>query len=82
MTDVLTPVLTDNWDAERSWTLASYEERGGYDALRTAPARWGSTPVLFYGFDDLTVVGDRGTVTVSGDAVRTALTTSSGEIIP
>lgn len=34
--DTLTPVLTDNWDAERSWTLASYEERGGYAALRTA----------------------------------------------
>jgi NADH-quinone oxidoreductase subunit F len=34
--DVLTPVLTDNWDAERSWTLASYEERGGYAALRKA----------------------------------------------
>jgi NADH-quinone oxidoreductase subunit F len=36
MTDTLTPVLTDNWDAERSWTLASYEDRGGYGALRTA----------------------------------------------
>ncbi|MFC6288026.1 NADH-quinone oxidoreductase subunit NuoF [Nocardioides sp. GCM10027113] len=36
MTDTLTPVLTDNWDAERSWTLASYEERGGYSALRKA----------------------------------------------
>ena len=24
------------------------------DALRTEPARWGSTPVLLYGFDDLT----------------------------
>ena len=36
MTDMLTPVLSDNWDAERSWTLASYEERGGYRALRTA----------------------------------------------
>jgi NADH-quinone oxidoreductase subunit F len=34
--DTLTPVLTDNWDAERSWTLASYEDRGGYGALRTA----------------------------------------------
>ena len=34
MTDTLTPVLTDNWDAERSWTLASYEARGGYAALR------------------------------------------------
>ncbi|MDF9716764.1 NADH-quinone oxidoreductase subunit NuoF [Nocardioides sp. ChNu-153] len=32
----LTPVLTDNWDDERSWTLASYEARGGYDALDTA----------------------------------------------
>src|SRR5215211_1576219 len=34
--DTLTPVLTDNWDAERSWTLQSYESRGGYAALRTA----------------------------------------------
>ena len=29
MTDTLTPVLTDNWDQDRSWTLAAYEERGG-----------------------------------------------------
>ncbi|HET6563505.1 MAG TPA: NADH-quinone oxidoreductase subunit NuoF [Marmoricola sp.] len=36
MTDVLTPVLTDNWDADRPWTLASYERSGGYAALRTA----------------------------------------------
>ncbi len=36
MADTLTPVLTDNWDAERSWTLESYEERGGYAALKTA----------------------------------------------
>ena len=36
MTDTLTPVLTDNWDAERAWTLASYEERGGYAALDAA----------------------------------------------
>ncbi len=36
MTDVLTPVLTDNWDQERSWTLAAYEERGGYGALKKA----------------------------------------------
>ena len=36
MTDTLTPVLTDNWDQERSWTLAAYESRGGYDALRRA----------------------------------------------
>ncbi len=34
--DVLTPVLSDNWDQERSWTLEAYEARGGYDALRTA----------------------------------------------
>ncbi len=36
VTDTLTPVLTDNWDAERAWTLASYEERGGYGALKKA----------------------------------------------
>ena len=36
MTDVLTPVLTDNWDADRSWTLASYESHGGYAALTKA----------------------------------------------
>ncbi|MFL6003312.1 MAG: NADH-quinone oxidoreductase subunit NuoF [Nocardioides sp.] len=36
MTDMLTPVLTDNWDQERSWTLPAYEERGGYDALKKA----------------------------------------------
>ena len=33
MTDVLTPVLTDIWDAERAWTLTTYEEHGGYAAL-------------------------------------------------
>ncbi len=33
---LLTPVLTDNWDAERAWTLESYERGGGYAALRTA----------------------------------------------
>ncbi|HSE70243.1 MAG TPA: NADH-quinone oxidoreductase subunit NuoF [Nocardioidaceae bacterium] len=36
MVDVLTPVLSDNWDAERPWTLESYESGGGYDGLRTA----------------------------------------------
>ncbi len=36
MTDTLTPVLTDNWDQERAWTLAAYEERDGYQALRKA----------------------------------------------
>jgi NADH-quinone oxidoreductase subunit F len=34
--DMLTPVLTDNWDADRSWTLASYEQQGGYAGLRRA----------------------------------------------
>ncbi len=38
MTDMLTPVLTDNWDADRAWTLDSYEAQGGYAALRTALA--------------------------------------------
>jgi NADH-quinone oxidoreductase subunit F len=33
---ILTPVLTDNWDQPRSWTLDAYRERGGYQALRTA----------------------------------------------
>ncbi len=33
---VLTPVLSANWDAERSWTLESYERSGGYEALKTA----------------------------------------------
>ncbi|MBA3780755.1 NADH-quinone oxidoreductase subunit NuoF [Nocardioides sp. InS609-2] len=36
MTDVLTPVLTNNWDQDRSWTLASYEAQGGYGALKKA----------------------------------------------
>ena len=27
---------------------------GALDALRLGPARWGATPVFFYGFDDLT----------------------------
>ena len=36
MTDLLTPVLTDNWDQDRAWTLASYQSIGGYRALETA----------------------------------------------
>src|SRR6195952_661966 len=36
--DTLTPVLTDNWDSERAWTLTAYEDRGGYAALATALA--------------------------------------------
>ena len=38
MTDVLTPVLTDNWGADRSWTLSAYEDQGGYAALEKALA--------------------------------------------
>ncbi|CAN5177368.1 NADH-quinone oxidoreductase subunit NuoF [soil metagenome] len=33
---LLTPVLSDNWDAHRAWTLQSYEDQGGYRALRTS----------------------------------------------
>ncbi len=33
---MLTPVLTDNWGADRSWTLAAYEDQGGYAALAKA----------------------------------------------
>ncbi|MDP9318138.1 MAG: NADH-quinone oxidoreductase subunit F, partial [Actinomycetota bacterium] len=36
MTDTLTPVLSDNWDQALAWTLAAYEERGGYGALTKA----------------------------------------------
>jgi NADH-quinone oxidoreductase subunit F len=36
MTDVLTPVLTDIWDAEQSWKLATYAGKGGYSALDVA----------------------------------------------
>ena len=36
VTDTLTPVLTDIWDAEQSWKLSTYEDQGGYGALKTA----------------------------------------------
>jgi len=32
----LTPVLSVDWDRDRSWTLAAYRDGGGYRALRTA----------------------------------------------
>ena len=38
MTDTLTPVLTDNWGSDRSWTLAAYEAQGGYAGLHKALA--------------------------------------------
>jgi NADH-quinone oxidoreductase subunit F len=34
----LTPVLSAYWDDAESWTLATYERNGGYDALRAAMA--------------------------------------------
>jgi len=34
--DVLTPVLTKNWGDDRAWTLAAYEDQGGYEALTKA----------------------------------------------
>jgi NADH-quinone oxidoreductase subunit F len=36
VTDTLTPVLTDIWDADRAWTLKTYEDHGGYGALEKA----------------------------------------------
>nr|WP_239455497.1 NADH-quinone oxidoreductase subunit NuoF [Nocardioides gilvus] len=38
MSDMLTPVLTDNWGDERSWTIEAYEAQGGYRALSKALA--------------------------------------------
>ncbi len=38
MMGTLTPVLTDNWGDERSWTLAAYTDQGGYAALGKALA--------------------------------------------
>ena len=32
----LTPVLTDLWDAPRSWSLETYREHGGYEGLARA----------------------------------------------
>jgi len=32
----LTPVLTATWDAPESWKLGTYENHGGYDALKKA----------------------------------------------
>ena len=36
MSATLTPVLSAFWDDPESWTLATYERNGGYQALRTA----------------------------------------------
>ena len=34
--DMLTPVLTKNWGDDRAWTLAAYEDQGGYEGLTQA----------------------------------------------
>ena len=39
MSTRLTPVLTRFWDHPQSWTLSTYEEEGGYRALRSALQR-------------------------------------------
>jgi NADH-quinone oxidoreductase subunit F len=36
MADVLTPVLSDNWDTDKPWTLKSYTAGGGYASLDKA----------------------------------------------
>ncbi|WP_182112101.1 MULTISPECIES: NADH-quinone oxidoreductase subunit NuoF [unclassified Actinotalea] len=36
MATTLSPVLSAHWDAERSWSLATYEANGGYAGLRKA----------------------------------------------
>lgn len=36
MTDLLTPVMSADWDNDKSWTLARYETVGGYKGLRRA----------------------------------------------
>ena len=36
MTTTLAPVLSAHWDAEKSWSLSSYETTGGYKGLRKA----------------------------------------------
>jgi NADH-quinone oxidoreductase subunit F len=36
VTDTLTPILTRLWDVPESWKLATYEQHGGYAALRKA----------------------------------------------
>lgn len=36
MTDLLTPILSDQWGKPNSWKLARYEAAGGYRAMRKA----------------------------------------------
>ncbi|SOC55944.1 NADH-quinone oxidoreductase subunit NuoF [Ornithinimicrobium cerasi] len=39
MSTVLTPILTKFWDHPQSWTMATYEDNEGYQALRAALAK-------------------------------------------
>jgi len=52
MATTLTPVLTAYWDHPQSWTMETYENKGGYQALRTA---FGMQPA-----DIVTAVKDSG----------------------
>ena len=36
MSDLLAPVLSDQWGQDKSWKLSRYEAAGGYRALRKA----------------------------------------------
>ncbi len=36
MTDPLTPVLTRRWQSPRSWSIRTYEQLEGYQAMRHA----------------------------------------------
>ncbi len=57
--------------------------RRALDALRAAPARWGATPVFFYGFDDLTRLQRDAVETlarVAGADVVLALTFERGRV--
>ncbi|HUZ28031.1 MAG TPA: PD-(D/E)XK nuclease family protein [Solirubrobacteraceae bacterium] len=52
------------------------------DALRAAPGRWGSTPVFFYGFDDLTPLEQDAVETLArvvGTQVMVSLTFEAGK---
>ena len=35
-TDTLTPILTEHWGEDRSWTLEHYLAHGGYEGLKKA----------------------------------------------
>ena len=57
------------------WTDAEGLAWGALDALRAQPDSWNSTPVFFYGFDDLTAIEQDAIETLSG-IVEAAVTVS------